>query len=292
LRYGFVTLPRDIGWSLLVGVVIAGMIAAVVPPGQLKPYLGGGLLSILLLIAAAVPVYVCATASVPIAAGLIHLGASPGAALAFLIAGPATNAATFTTIWKVLGRRTAVIYLAVVALSAVLSGLALDGLMPSMREAIPQLGSHVHESPGAVWTTHVWAVLLLGVLAFSSGAAARLRPGRRGGGARAQSPPPDDRKQLVLAVSGMTCSHCADAVERALSECEGVDAAEVDLGRAWAVVTGRGFDRPRLVSAVTGLGYAVNVVELTDAPPARPGGNGCTKPAGAPDHDHAERRDG
>ncbi|GAG17782.1 unnamed protein product, partial [marine sediment metagenome] len=110
LRYGFVTLPRDIGLALLLGILVAGAMAALVPQDSLNAYIGGGLLSILLLMAAGVPVYVCATASVPIAAGFMHMGASPGAALAFLIAGPATNAATFTTIWKVLGQRTAILY--------------------------------------------------------------------------------------------------------------------------------------------------------------------------------------
>ena len=98
-------------------------------PTQLQPYLGGGLLSILLMMAVGIPLYVCATASVPIAAGLIHMGASPGAALAFLIAGPATNAATITTIWKLLGRRTALLYLLTIAVSAVGCGLLLDWLI-------------------------------------------------------------------------------------------------------------------------------------------------------------------
>ena len=78
--------------------------------------------------AAGIPLYVCATASVPIAAGLIHLGASPGAALAFLIVGAATNPAAVATVWKVLGRRTTVVYLVTVGLSALLCGLVLDAL--------------------------------------------------------------------------------------------------------------------------------------------------------------------
>ena len=113
VRYGLVTLPRDIGLPLLIGVVIAGAIGALVPPQALQPYLGGGVVAILLAMAAGLPIYVCATASVPLAAGLMHLGASPGAALAFLIAGPATNAATLSVVWKLLGRRTVAVYLAI-----------------------------------------------------------------------------------------------------------------------------------------------------------------------------------
>ncbi len=169
LHYGFVTLPRDIGMALLAGIVIAGAMASLVPEDQLAAYLGGGTLSILLMMVAGVPVYVCATASVPIAAGLMHVGASPGAALAFLIAGPATNAAAFTSIWKVLGRRTAVLYLVTVAVSTIACGLALDWLLPAVGSATPKLGTHVHAAGDAGGGfTHVGAGALLLVLAFSS----------------------------------------------------------------------------------------------------------------------------
>jgi uncharacterized protein len=167
LEYGFVVLPRDIGLPLLVGVVIAGAIGAVVPPNQWQPYLGGGIVSILLMMALGIPIYVCASASVPIAAGLIHLGASPGAALAFLIAGPATNAATIATVWKLLGGRTALLYLLTIAISAVGSGLALDWLIPAVQATMPEMVMHSHEAIAGSWLSAFWAVLLLLVLAFS-----------------------------------------------------------------------------------------------------------------------------
>jgi hypothetical protein len=73
-----------------------------------------------------IPVYVCATASVPVAAVLIMKGLTPGAALVFLMTGPATNAASFVTIWKVLGKTAAILYLATVAGCALMSGVLLD----------------------------------------------------------------------------------------------------------------------------------------------------------------------
>jgi len=167
IRYGFLTLPRDIGLALLAGLLIAGAMAAIVPQDHLAAYIGGGMLSILLLMAAGVPIYVCATASVPIAAGFMHMGASAGAALAFLIAGPATNAATFTTIWKVLGRRTAILYIATVAISAFGCGLLLDGLVPIAQKTLPMLESATHEHMESSWLSHVWAIVLLVVLASS-----------------------------------------------------------------------------------------------------------------------------
>ncbi len=275
LRYGLVTLPGDIGAPLLIGAVVAGAIGALVPPGSLAPYLGGGILAMLLMMAVGVPLYVCATASVPIAAGMIHLGASPGAALAFLIAGPATNAATVTTIWKVLGPRTVVICLATVGLSAVLGGLALDGLFAALGAGVPGLSRVAHEhAPGGAWPVHAWALLLLGLLGWSflSGRWA-LRSSRSSSGAEAPEPAGTPRQngtesagkthvqQVELAVEGMTCHHCVAAVRRALAECRGVAAAEVDLPTRRAVVRGEALDRERLVAAVAGLGYEAKVVQ-------------------------------
>ena len=91
-------------------------------------HLGGGIVSILVLMAAGIPLYICATASVPIAAGLIHLGASPGAALAFLIVGAATNPAAVTTVWKCWAAARRSSTLSRWRISALLCGLALDGL--------------------------------------------------------------------------------------------------------------------------------------------------------------------
>jgi ABC-type nickel/cobalt efflux system permease component RcnA len=127
--------------------------------------------SILLAMAAGVPLYVCATASVPIAAGLIYLGASPGTALAFLITGPASNPAAFTTIWKVLGRRTALLYLATVAISAMLCGLLLDAifLLPALKAWLPHPSAHtaMHFGGQAGWLSSIWAAALLAVFAVS-----------------------------------------------------------------------------------------------------------------------------
>jgi hypothetical protein len=126
LKHGFVTLPRDIGKPMLIGLVIAAAITALVPEGYFAEKLGTGIFAMVVMMLVGIPVYVCATASVPVAAALILKGLTPGAAFVFLMTGPATNAASFVTIWKVLGGRTAIIYLATVAGCAILSGILLD----------------------------------------------------------------------------------------------------------------------------------------------------------------------
>ena len=264
LHYGFVTLPRDIGGALLVGIAIAGAMATLVKPDQLE--IGSGILAILLVMAFSVPIYVCATASVPIAYALIHVGVSPGAALAFLIAGPATNAATITTVWKMLGRRTALLYMATVAAGAIAAGLLLDWLFPELKDRMPKLSppagqtaGHAHHAGQISWLTHLGAVALLAVMMISSKTIARLTPGKKLVGKepqRADASPAGQR--LDLGVGGMTCSHCAESVRRALAECTGVSSVEVDLAEGRAVVTGERLDRKQLADAVTELGYAVS----------------------------------
>lgn len=126
LRYGFVVLPRDIAWPLIIGIVIAAFISALVPDDFFAEILPPGLPAMLIMMVLGIPVYVCATASVPIAAAMMMKGLSPGAAFVFLMTGPATNAASIVTIWRILGRRTAIIYLFTVAGCALAGGLLLD----------------------------------------------------------------------------------------------------------------------------------------------------------------------
>ena len=120
----------DIGRSLLIGLLVAGIITVATPKDFLVGRVGTGFGAMLVMMLLGVPMYVCATASVPVAAALMfHQGISPGAAMVFLMTGPATNAATIATICGVMGRRTAVIYLATVVVMALGMGLLLDTLM-------------------------------------------------------------------------------------------------------------------------------------------------------------------
>jgi uncharacterized membrane protein YraQ (UPF0718 family) len=113
------------GWFFL-GILLAGLITTLIPDDVFTTYLGSGLPAMLLMLAVGIPLYICATASTPIAAALILKGVSPGAALVFLLAGPATNIASLTVLTGVLGKRAAAIYLASIAVCAVTFGLVLD----------------------------------------------------------------------------------------------------------------------------------------------------------------------
>jgi len=128
LAYGFVEMLDDLAFWLLIGVFAAGVLGALVPADLAALGLGVGLLPMLLVLAVGVPIYMCASASTPVAAALLAKGLSPGAALVFLLAGPATNAATVVLLGRTFGRRFVAVYLASVAAGAVAAGLALDAL--------------------------------------------------------------------------------------------------------------------------------------------------------------------
>jgi hypothetical protein len=164
LRYGFIHLPNDIGKPMLIGIFIAAAISAIVPADFFAHYLPGGIISILVMMMVGIPIYVCATASVPIAAALIAKGLSAGAALAFLMTGPATNAASFLVIWKTLGRRTAIIYLATVAGCAVAFGLIIDYIFKFTGPA--EIMSHIHNAPAGLFK-NASAIILLAILAYA-----------------------------------------------------------------------------------------------------------------------------
>jgi uncharacterized membrane protein YraQ (UPF0718 family) len=126
LKYAFGELWGDlVGW-FAVGLLLAGVITALVPDELFTTYLGGGLSAMLLMLLVGVPLYICATASTPIAAALILKGVSPGAALVFLLVGPATNIASLSVLIGMLGKRAVAIYLGAIAVISVLAGLLVD----------------------------------------------------------------------------------------------------------------------------------------------------------------------
>jgi len=253
-EYGLIRLPRDIGFALLIGILITGLMAVLIPEGFLTAYIGGGILSILLMMIAGVPVYVCATASVPIAAGFLHIGASAGAALAFLIAGPATNAATFTTTWNVLGKRTAMLYMLSVAGSAIGFGLLLNWVIPYFETGLPQIADHVHQGDSSGWMTHIWAGLML--LVFLMSYLTKSFQNKQEIIRQETSVETEiNNNRLEFTVTGMKCSHCSDSVERGLAGIGGVQYVNIKLDSGRVVVTGDNLDRDRLFDVVKQLGY-------------------------------------
>lgn len=129
LRYGFIDLFDDLAFWLLVGILAAGAVATLVPNDLAALGLGGGFMPMILALVIGVPLYMCASASTPIAAALMLKGLGPGAALVFLLAGPATNIATLVLLAKTFSTRFVALYLTSVVAGALLSGLALEAFL-------------------------------------------------------------------------------------------------------------------------------------------------------------------
>lgn len=227
------------GW-LAFGVVASAAITVLVPTGSLSSMsAAGGLLAMGAVLAISVPLYVCATASVPIAAALVAGGFPPGAALVFLIAGPATNVATLGAVYGAFGKRIVAVYLGTIVIGSVALGSAFDFLLDGTVVA-----AHVHGSSPVAAACAIALALAMALFAFES-AARRLR-----------RPP----KGLVLSVEGMTCGGCAKKVERAILEVPGVNAALVSFDEKSATV---GFDQKdahgAVIERIESLGYEVTL---------------------------------
>ncbi|MGE4293674.1 MAG: SO_0444 family Cu/Zn efflux transporter [Desulfovibrio sp.] len=132
LEFAFTDLLPDIGGWFVLGVLLAGALTALMPAGFIERYLGDGLLPLLAALVVAAPLYVCATSSTPIVAALALKGLSPGAALVFLLAGPATNLASFGMVSRIIGKRAAAVYLAAILVCALLLGLATNELYAAL----------------------------------------------------------------------------------------------------------------------------------------------------------------
>jgi len=151
--YAFGDLLKDTGGSLILGILIGGAIAFFLPADFIHTYMGTGLRAMLIMLVVGIPMYVCATASIPIAAALMIKGINPGAAFVFLVAGPATNIVTMMVVAKNLGKKSLLIYLGAIICGSVGLGALLDvvysyfnqigavHLMPHQRPILPDWAS-------------------------------------------------------------------------------------------------------------------------------------------------------
>ena len=128
LRYGFKEIWADIAVWFFIGLFLAGVITVYMPESLSQMILGGGIVAMLAMLLMGMPIYICATASTPIAAAFLLKGASPGAVLVFLLVGPATNMTSLSVLMQILGKMGTIRYLLVIAVVSILFGLGLDAL--------------------------------------------------------------------------------------------------------------------------------------------------------------------
>lgn len=168
IEFGFIEMMEDIGKWLIVGLLIAGLITALVPDEWFAVFKDNTALSMLLVLCISIPMYVCATGSIPIAVALMLKGLTPGSALVLLMAGPAVNAASILVFRKALGQRSLVLYLASITIGALLFGVGIDYLLPRewFTQALTGIEVGHHDEAGwLAWTsTAILVALLLNVV--------------------------------------------------------------------------------------------------------------------------------
>ncbi len=228
LRYGFVDMMQDIGRWLLIGLLLAGLITILVPEDFFARLQSVPMLNMLLVLLISIPMYFCATGSIPVAAALMLKGLSPGAALVLLMAGPAANLASITVIGKVLGKKSMVAYLVSLIVGAFTFGLLIDYVLPTewFSSAMVAGGhcGHGCEEGYAWWkvaSAAVLAVLIVVALVLKRtgrkssgcgcGSGARRAAAQRGGGRGCHS----------HAGHGQTGCHCGGGAQHA--EAQSID---------------------------------------------------------------------
>lgn len=164
MKYGATSLWADLAGWFFVGILLAGLISVLVPDAVISKYLGGGLSSMLLMLTFGIPLYICATASTPIAAAFIMKGVSPGTALVFLLVGPATNITSLSVLIGMLGKRATVLYLLSISVISILCGLAVDAVYFSLGiSAVAAVGQASELLPGWLMTTATILLLTLSI---------------------------------------------------------------------------------------------------------------------------------
>jgi len=154
----------DLGPSLALGLAAAGIMALVIPDDFFEQYLGSPWTAMLVMLAVGLPMYVCATASTPLAAVLVAKGLNPGAALVFLLVGPATNIATILVVSRMLGKASAALYVGTIAVMSLVCGVVLDLAVGALKVNVFSGEAHELLPP---WLLAAGAVLLIAFLAFS-----------------------------------------------------------------------------------------------------------------------------
>ena len=245
LRYGYVSMLQDIGTHLVIGLIIAGLIAICIPDSFLLQFSSMPLLEMVAATVIAIPMYVCATGSIPIAAALMLKGLTPGAALVFLMAGPAVSFASLVVVKKVMGLKTMLIYLASIIIGAFSFGLMIDYLMPSKWFSEIQMVKDccdAHLPIVNVVITIVFTLLL--VNAILKKYVHKSHHHECG----------CSHDTVVYGVEGMKCNHCKANVEKNIANLHGVESVTADITENTVTVHGHA-DSEEIKKVVESLGF-------------------------------------
>jgi len=239
---------RDIGLRLLIGLVVAALIQVAVPDEFFLSFGSQPLLQMLVILAIAVPMYICSTGSIPVAAALMMKGLSPGAALVMLMAGPAVNLASILVVHKAMGRRFTWIYLMTIVGFAILFGLLLNATeqLSIVNYQLPIsnaccMSASALPSPFKLVCATVLTLLIIFALMMKLFSKFTTKK-------------PLDPDVTVYRVEDMHCSHCEAAVVRAVEDLPGVEKAKASASANTLTIKGPATEES-IRKAVEGVGY-------------------------------------
>ena len=254
-RYGFVELLQDISKWLIIGMLVAALLSLLIPADFFTRSVTNEYLAMIMMLVASVPLYICATGSIPIAAVLLMKGLAPGAALVLLMAGPATNIATMAVIGNAMGKRSLWVYLVSIIGGALLFGTLVNefiprewitgGIMAGMSE-----GMHDHHPGWFQWVAS-GALLLLIINGYvmklferrKNQSEEKLKMGKMG------------TQFYTYKVEGMTCNHCKASVENGLSKLDAITEVVADPGMNQVRLQAEGLSESEVKETIEGLGY-------------------------------------
>jgi uncharacterized membrane protein YraQ (UPF0718 family)/copper chaperone CopZ len=245
--YGFKVLPAEIAKWLVIGVIVGGAISALVPDDFGAKYLlGSSVLNYVVILLISIPLYVCATGSIPIAASLMAKGVLPGAALALLIAGPATNSVTISFVYKRMGKRVAFFYILSIVVVSVVTGLLFDALWAKIGTGIDLVTAGGAHLPLSIKFS---AAMLMAVIFLNS-----RYPLEKLFKSKRSDKMGQDKNLHMIKVPDMTCQHCMMRITAALRQVPKIQSVSIDLKKKEVAVDST-LDRQVIVDSIKQVGY-------------------------------------
>ena len=238
IKYGFKVIPSDIAKWLMIGVVVGGLISTLVPEDFGTSYLGTPVLNYLIILLVSIPIYVCATGSIPIALSLLAKGVLPGAALAFLIAGPSTNTVTISFVLKKMGKKIVFLYIVTIMIVSVLFGVIFDLIITGYNINIGTIINHQHENLELFKL--ISGIVLIYVLINSKFNIWRFKM---------------NNNMHIIKVKDMTCQHCKMKIESIVNKIEGIENYNIDLIKKEVQINSDTVDKDLIIKRIREAGY-------------------------------------
>ncbi len=258
LHYAYIDMMESVGKWLVIGLSVAGLITIFVPDSYFEIFKDNSFTSMLLVLCISIPMYLCATGSIPIAVALMMKGLTPGAALVLLMAGPACSMASVLVVSKVMGKRTLIVYLFSIILGAVGFGLAIDYLLPREWFISNLVANDVCcETESSLFAS--CCAILLFVLLVNALVLRRFRNNKKfsinqNNTSSETNINSNNPMKQTFVINGMSCNHCRMSVEKAVLSVKGVTSVSVDLDSKKAVVEGE-FSLEDVCKAIEEIGF-------------------------------------